>query len=236
MASRWLTRVAVATAVAGIVTITGAKAVWADDPAGNNGTVKIESTDVDSNDNSDISHDPHVTCKFQVKFFNFDEGQTATMTFTIQPPSGDNGDVLKEKEAVVSDDAAGGGTDDDAVFDFDGADFGLGAFTLQPQQGYHVKLNVVSEGLPGGQKHKVFWLECFPASPSPSPSESPSVSPSSSQPPATSAPPTTTTPGLPVTGAGLTGIIAAGLALVGTGVALLMARRRRAATEGPAEL
>src|SRR5512139_2935115 len=98
MAMPWFTRVAVASAIAAAAVISGAASTWAD-PPGNNGTVKINSQDVDSSD--DISNQPHVPCDFQVEFFGFDKDQTATMTFTIQPPSG-NGDVLLSETKTVS--------------------------------------------------------------------------------------------------------------------------------------
>lgn len=236
MVTRWLTRVAVASAVVGAVTIVGVSVASAD-PPGNNGTVKINSQDVDSSD--DISNNPHVPCDFQVEFFGFDKDQTATITFTIHPPSGD-GDVLLSETKTVSDDGAGGGLNDvDEVFKYSGTTFGLNRFTAQPQQGYHVKLTVESAGLPGGKKHKVFWLKCAPASPSPSPSavRSPSQSPAASQPPSSTHPASTSPAagGLPVTGSALGGLITTGLALIGSGLALLFVRRRRTAREGTAE-
>jgi hypothetical protein len=125
------------------------------DPPGNNGTVKIGEIDVDEGN----ANDPHVACDFELRFYNFDEGQTATITFTIHPPSGQD-TVLFSDTRVVSDDPAGGGQDLDEIFTFSGTDFGLERFTRQPNQGYHVKLDIVSDGVPGGQKHKVFWLDC----------------------------------------------------------------------------
>jgi LPXTG-motif cell wall-anchored protein len=215
MATRWLSRIAVASAVVGAVTIAGASVAWAD-PPGNNGTVKINSQDVNSND--DISNVPHVPCDFQVEFFGFDKGQTATITFTIHPPSGD-GDVLLSETKTVSNDEAGGGLNDvDEVFKYSGTSFGLDRFSAQPQQGFHVKLTIESAGVPGGKKHKVFWLQCAPTSPS---------TPPPSTPPAAK---------LPVTGVGVGGLIATGVALIGAGTALLFLRRRRAASESTAEL
>jgi LPXTG-motif cell wall-anchored protein len=236
MAKRWLSRIAAASAVAGAVMIAGVSGTWAD-PPGNNGTVKIN-----AQDGGEISNDPHVPCDFQLAFFGFDTNQTATITFTIHPPSG-SGDVLLSETRTISVDAAGGGPNDpDEVIPYSGTSFGLDRFTAQPQQGFHVKLTIESAGVPGGTKHKVFWLKCVLTSPSASPSVS--VSPSASksvspsQPPSTTKAPSTSPAagGLPVTGASLGGLIATGLALIGAGGALLLLRRRRAARDGTIEL
>jgi hypothetical protein len=159
MATRWLSRVAVASAMVGAATIAGASVAWAD-PPGNNGTVKIGEIDVDEGH----ANVPHVPCDFELRFYNFDENQTATITFTIHPPSGQD-TILLEETQIVSDDPAGGGQDLDAVFTYSGTAFGLERFTRQPNQGFHVKLDILSEGVPGGQKHKVFWLDCPPPKP-----------------------------------------------------------------------
>jgi LPXTG-motif cell wall-anchored protein len=264
MASRWLSRVGVASVMVGAGLMAGAPIAWSD-PPGNNGTVKINAQDVD-----DISNDPHVPCDFQVNFFGFDTDQIATMTFTIQPPSGTGDVVLFSETAVVSDDPAGGGLNDpDGVFPFSGTSFGLDRFTAQPQQGFHVKLTITSAGLPGnGVKHKVFWLECNqtpptsssppPSSSSPPPSSSSPPPPSSSPPPpsessspppseSSSPPPTTpmTTGGpptsppaqtLPTTGARVGAMIAAGAALVAGGMVLTVLRRRRDTADDSTEL
>src|SRR5262245_2521515 len=238
MASPWFARVAVASAIVAAATIYGASDTLAD-PAGNNGTMKINAQGIDSSE--DISHEPHVPCDFQVEFFGFDEMQTATITFTIHSPSGD-GEVLLSEPKTVSFDKAGGGLNDvDEVFPYSGSTFGLENFTAQPQQGFHIRLTVTSEGVPGGVKHKMFWLQCGPAStppsspastppssppstppsspastppssPSSTPPSSPSQSASTSQPPSTSAPASTSPAAgqLPVTGAGLGGLVAAG--------------------------
>lgn len=245
MATRWLSCIAVASAMVGAVTIASAAGTWAD-PPGNNGTVKIN-----AQDGADIANDPHVPCDFQLAFFGFDANQTATITFTIHPPSG-SGDVLLSETRTISTDAAAGGKNDvDEVIPYSGTSFGLDRFTAQPQQGFHVKLTIESPGVPGGVKHKVFWLECAATSPtaspstsvSPSPSTSVSASPSKSVPVSPSQSPSTTKApstspaagGLPVTGAGLGSLIATGLALIGAGGALLFLRRRRLVRDGTAE-
>jgi LPXTG-motif cell wall-anchored protein len=252
MASRWLSRAALACVVGGVVTATGAATGWAADPGGNNGTVKIQSTDVDGPDNPDPANDPHVPCTFQLAFFGFDTNQTAKITFTIQPPSGTGDAVLLSETRTVSDDPAGGSADVDAVFTYDASTWGLGAYTAQVNQGYHVKLTIESAGVPSGVKHKVFWLQCAaptsgPTSPPPTsggPTPTDSASPTGNP----TDPGTTTTPGtsssgggggggnLPVTGAGLTGIILAGAALIGGGTVLLIARRRRTAEDSATQL
>lgn len=66
MATRWLSCIAVASAMVGAVTIASAAGTWAD-PPGNNGTVKIN-----AQDGADIANDPHVPCDFQLAFFGFD--------------------------------------------------------------------------------------------------------------------------------------------------------------------
>src|SRR5215510_11414960 len=218
MATRWLPRVAFASMLIGAAAMVGSAIAWAD-PPGNNGTVKINAQDVDSND--DISNQPHVPCDFQVEFFGFDEGQMATITFTIHPPSG-NGETLLSETRTVSNDPAGGGLNDvDEVFKYSGTAFGLDRFTAQPQQGSHVKLTVESPGVPGGKKHKVFWLQCPPTTPTPSPSTSttppttttPPTSTTTTAPSSTTAPPGTThistspaAQGLPVTGSAVVGL------------------------------
>jgi hypothetical protein len=251
MSSRWLTRAAVACVAGTVVTVAGASAAWAADPGGNNGTVKIQTTDVDSTDNPDPSNDPHVPCTFEVSFFGFDTDQTATITFTIQPPSGNNDAVLLSETKTVSDDPAGGSADDDAVFTYDASTWGLGAYAYQPNQGYHVKLTIQSDGVPSGVKHKVFWLQCAAPTGTPTGTPTPTETPTPTQTPTPTGsatdPGTTTAPGgpstspssggsLPVTGVALTGIIFAAVALIGGGTALLLARRRRTAEDNATTL
>ncbi|HEX5598134.1 MAG TPA: LPXTG cell wall anchor domain-containing protein [Micromonosporaceae bacterium] len=216
-----------AAAAACLAILPPATAVAAD-PRGNNGTVKIGEVRVDGVDHRDHANHPHVPCDFELRFFNFDKDQTASITFTIHPPSG-SGEVLLNEHQVVSDDPAGGGQDLDAVFTYSGNDFGLGRFQQHPKQGYHVKLTIKSDGVPGGVKHKTFWLKCLSTTPGePAPSDAPIPTESSTAPgeaPSTS--PASDDGGLPVTGAAAGAIALGGLALVGGGAALLVMRRRR---------
>ncbi len=193
-------RVAIA-AFIGVAAALGAPALAtaapAGDPPGANGTLKIDGLAFDSG----IDNEPHVTCEFQVKFFNFDENESANIVFTVHPPTGSDTELLRLDNELVSDDAAGGGAGDpDETFTFSVDQLGLDAYTPQPQQGFHVKLTVERIGAPGAGKHKVFWIEpCptptpTPTTPSPTPSSSSPSSPSTPPPTPTTPYPTATTP------------------------------------------
>lgn len=162
-------------------------------PPGNNATVKINNIPFDNN----VNNEPHVTCPFLVTFYNFDSGtgvnNHAVVTFTAQPPSGNF-------QSVPTDAA----NSDPQTFDFPGPGAQktytftaatLATLTEQPQQGYHLKLNVdvTSTGASHGnsdhpkvtKKFKVFWLTCAPTT---QPSESSSSSAPASNPASSSAP------------------------------------------------
>jgi hypothetical protein len=126
------------------------------DPAGNNGTVKMDRVEFDSHPDNQ----PHVTCSFQVDFYGFDKGVgNADVNFELQPPTKDgrtlrvmSGDLTPN----IGEDAASGGTDVDAQETY------TLAFTGAPhsKQGYHVKLTVHAPGSQGADtKHKVFWVQ-----------------------------------------------------------------------------
>lgn len=149
-------------------------------PPGNNGTVKIDGVDLNDgpghsdqpNDPSDdgTDNDPHVTCGFQVEFFNFDEGQTADIVFTAHPPTGNGGVLLDQTREISDDGTAGAANDLDEVFTYNVlSDFDTDMFTdVHDVHGWHVKLSLTiydADGtpVPGGKKHKVFWVEdCAP--------------------------------------------------------------------------
>ena len=134
----------------------------ADDPAGNNGTIKINAYGGPTS----RANSPHPGCDFRLSLFGFDDEQTGTVTFVGQAPTTDA--VTKQPLAgtqKLSDDAAGGGKDVDAVFDVRGSALGLTG-TPHAQQGFHIKVLVDADDAPGGAKSKVFWLDCpAPAAP-----------------------------------------------------------------------
>jgi hypothetical protein len=126
------------------------------DPAGNNGTVKIDRAPFDS----DPNNEPHVTCSFQVDFYGYDKGVgNADVQFELQPPTKDGRTltvVTGDLTPNIGEDAAGGGTDVDAQETY------TLKFTGAPheKQGYHVKLTVHAPGSQGADvKHKVFWVQ-----------------------------------------------------------------------------
>lgn len=136
------------------------------DPAGNNGTIKIQPY---GGAPGHANH-PHPGCDFRLQLWGFDDDQSGTITFAGQAPTADA--VTKQPlsgSQLLSDDAARGGQDDDAYFDVQGADLGL---TGTPaKQGYHVKVRVNADDAPGGAKTKVFWLSC----PAPAPAAAPAT-------------------------------------------------------------
>jgi hypothetical protein len=135
------------------------------DPAGANGTVKIDGLAFDAHPNNQ----PHVGCSFQVDFYGFDQGaHTANVTFAVQPPTGGFTTIATD-QVFIGEDAAGGATDVDAERTYDLASE-LAAYDAHPNQGHHVKLTVEAPGANGkiATKHKVFWTEgceapvCYP--------------------------------------------------------------------------
>ena len=175
--SRSSARLAIGAAICGVGVLVAASIAAAPangDPPGANGTVKIDGLAFDNG----IDNEPHVTCEFEVDFFNFDDDELANIVFTVQPPTGQEAELLRMNNALVSNDPAGGGNPDpDEIFPFSATQLGLDAFTPHPQQGFHVKLTIERIGAPGAGKHKVFWIEpCVVPTPSPStPSPSPST-------------------------------------------------------------
>jgi len=133
---------------------TGAKGGESGDPAGNNGTFKVDGLPYSDG----MANEPHVACGFRLKFFGFDDDQTGDITIAGHAPSG-SGVVSKLTGVTISDDAAGGGPNDaDAIFEYTADDLDLAGLTAHPKQGYHLKVTLDTD-TPGGVKHMVFWYE-----------------------------------------------------------------------------
>jgi hypothetical protein len=139
----------------------------AQDPAGNNGTVKVDGDGDWARPNKPNDNDPHVDCEFDIAFYNFDKGEgdefNATVTFEFKPPTTrpePADQTILTDEVFIGEDAAGGGQDEDARETYDLRPYFAG---VQPheQQGYHVKLTVNAPGSQGDDtKYKVFWVQC----------------------------------------------------------------------------
>jgi hypothetical protein len=129
------------------------------DPAGNNGTVKIAPLgDFDGIPNNT----PHVGCSFLVEWYGFDQGADiiSTVSFAEQAPTTGVGMTVSGPSQVFvgGDPASGAGT----ASGLDGRQQYTLSFTgaPHPQQGYHVKLTIHTPGSIGNDtKSKVFWVE-----------------------------------------------------------------------------
>jgi hypothetical protein len=153
----WLALAALAGAALAAPTFTAAA-----NPAGNNGTIKVDRLPFDTSPNNE----PHVGCRFQVDWYGYDKGAlNSKVTFTVHPPSGRDVDILTDTVFMGEDDNSGGGSerglDAQRTYNLQGL---LSAFKEHPKQGYHVKLTINADGSQGADtKHKVFWVKgCAP--------------------------------------------------------------------------
>ncbi|MFU8854592.1 hypothetical protein ACNAW0_27005 [Micromonospora sp. SL1-18] len=236
------------TAAAATACLAFAAPAWATgnphNPPGDNGTVKIDGPPFTDK----VDNKPHVTCEFELEFFNFDKDQRANLTLWAQAPSATPKDkvVWSKKDVLISDDPASGAANDhDVVIKLSANDLDLTGLTLHPKQGYHLKLDVkLIGGKSSGAKSKVFWLQPCASSKPENPGKEPQNPGEESQNPGK--PGGTPSPsssvgggagggsdnsgGLPVTGVAATSVALTGLALIGGGVTLMTLRRRRKIT------
>ena len=128
---------------------------YAEDPPGDNGTIKVDGVEFDTHQNNQ----PHVGCVFQVDFYGFDEGSlTARVRFYAIPPTG-NRELLLADNVDIGEDAAGGGGDLDAQATYD-LSAALKSYMAHEQQGFHIKLKINAQGSIGADtKYKAFWVE-----------------------------------------------------------------------------
>jgi hypothetical protein len=155
-----LIRVASALGCGGALIVATAGGAAAQDPPGNNGTVKVDGVEFDDHPDNQ----PHVGCTFEIDFYGFDEGDLeADVMFEAIPPTlpappvGDAA-VLLTDTVDIGEDPAGGATDLDAHEEYD-LTAALVGITPHPEQGWHVRLSVNAEGSIGADnKFKVFWV------------------------------------------------------------------------------
>jgi hypothetical protein len=153
-------------------------------PPGNNGTVKVDGEDFDSHPDNQ----PHVGCVFQIDFYNFDGGESATVEFEAIPPT-PGGPLLSDNVPLAAPDPNNSGLNAAATYDLSGP---LAAVEPHPQQGHHVRLDVTT---PDGPKSKVFWVEdCGGPPPTTPTTPPPTTPPPTTGPPTTMHPPTTARP------------------------------------------
>jgi hypothetical protein len=154
----------------------------AQDPPGNNGTIKIDGVDFDSHPDNE----PHVGCTFQVDWYGYDEGDLESeVLFEAIPPTTTDGpgdELLSETGIDIGeDDNSGGGSEEglDAFRTYDLTDE-LAGITPHPEQGWHVRLTIHADGSIGADtKFKVFWVSGCEVPPTSSSSTSSTTSTSS---------------------------------------------------------
>lgn len=128
-------------------------------PPGNNGTVKIDEYSMDPGQDGDA----HVACGFSVSFFGYDSGaQSASISVTpVAPTTGGS----PYSTSTTWDKTRTSGSQFDANVPVSAADLStaLTGVTPQPQQGYHLRLEVEVTGSRGSNdKYKVFWMQPCP--------------------------------------------------------------------------
>lgn len=120
------------------LSITAGPHAAADDPPGNNGHVKIHDPDTAV---EDPRNEPHV-CRFYVDGFGFDGSSSGQWWIQSWPPTGDRTEVMR---ADWSANASG---------DWHSVTQSL------PDGHYKLFAKQQEELAPGGNKQKVFWVEC----------------------------------------------------------------------------
>jgi hypothetical protein len=183
-----IARLALGVGVGTIALAWAAPAAFAD-PPGNNGTVKVDGVAFDSHPDNE----PHVGCSFEIDWYGFDKGDFwSDVTFEVQPPTGKPAELLTDSVFIGEDDNSGGGSEAglDASKEYDLTDALVGHYTPQPQQGYHVKLTLNTDGSQGADvKHKVFWVDGCEGEEPPPTTTPPTTEPPTTEPPATTTPP-----------------------------------------------
>lgn len=204
-----LVRVALASAVAGLLALVsggillGTDGSASADPPGSNGEFVVTA----QVDTFNAAMDPHLPCDVRVWFYGFDEGEAVeSVVFTPwAPTAGTDPDGVTYTVTATGPTTGTMAPQDEANHRLNlFLDYSL-AWTgaPHPQQGYNVKLDVVT----GGTQHKskVFWVTCEAPEPTPTetPTQTPTQTPETVQPvvpPVTPTPSVTGTPDVQVEG------------------------------------
>ena len=124
----------------------GAPNASSSSPPGNNGTIKVHAGDTETE--PIVANEPHPGCAFHIHGFNFDAGSTGNWTIVAWPPNGDGITVVASGTWTAS--AAG--------------EWRTAVLSLASG---HYKAFAKQDGAPGGQKQKMFWIECGAAAAAP---------------------------------------------------------------------
>ncbi|MDQ4054762.1 MAG: hypothetical protein M3237_18990 [Actinomycetota bacterium] len=159
------TDIASTLAAAGVLALgaglaTPAAAEPSGDPAGHNGSIKIEYVgDADQTP----ENNPKQPCTLNVEWYGLDEGDIDShVTFELKSPTPDAElSVDGPTEVAVGEDPAGGGNDLDAAATY--------TFAVEDEpgpQGHHLRVDVRTPGAKSLEyKTKVFWVESCAATP-----------------------------------------------------------------------
>jgi hypothetical protein len=162
---------------------------------GANGSVKIDGDPVDDS----TSNEPHVPCSFDLQFFGFDPGpgtNAAVVTFNVWAPTNPNPPVVSPlpDKGRSSFDFTGGNDPSNVLNHTETYELDTTGLEPQPQQGFHIKVDVVVTEVSGKvfHKYKVFWLTPCGTEPTPEPTDTPTPEPTDTP---TPEPTETPTPG-----------------------------------------
>lgn len=150
---RWnAQRIAIAALIATLaivaLALAGTAPAAADDPPGFNGTTKVHAGDSESE--PIMANEPHVGCTFHIHGFKFDAASKGSWRIVAWPPTGDGHSVVVSGSWTA--DASG--------------EWRTAVTSLADG---HYKVLADQDGAPGGEKHKVFWVECAAGSGTPAP-------------------------------------------------------------------
>ncbi|MEQ7126277.1 hypothetical protein ABN034_17330 [Actinopolymorpha sp. B11F2] len=150
-------------------------------PAGANGSVKIDGTPVDA----DPSNEPHVVCGFDLQFFGFDPEpgtNTADVTFNVWSPTNPTPPVVVPltDKGRSSFDFVGGNDPSNVLNHTESYELDLTGLEVNDKGQVHIKVDVTvtdAGGKVAFHKYKVFWVQACGTEPTPEPTDTPTPEP-----------------------------------------------------------
>ena len=129
-------------------------------PNGNKGHIQIEGTPDCGPTPCGNDNDPHVPCTLTVQLFGYPSGtNNAVLTVTGQAPSG-GGTVASDSFAFSGKSSPNGNIlDTERSYPLTGSQLAADGLTLQPQQGYHLRVEVSVNGH-SAKTHVVWFHPC----------------------------------------------------------------------------